>query len=72
MREPTAYRCPLGRLVPSMPDFESIRREGWREQRILVIATSDPRLTWVDREFIEQIGEKLYGAGRKKQNANKR
>ena len=40
---------------------DEIKREGWREQGILVIAAEDGRLTWPERELIRRLGEKLYG-----------
>ena len=40
---------------------EEIKREGWREQNILVVAANDDRLTWPERELVRQLGEKLYG-----------
>ena len=40
---------------------EEIKREGWREQGILVIAAEDGRLTWPERELVHQLGERLYG-----------
>ncbi len=40
---------------------ETVKREGWREQKILVVNADDDRLTWPEREFIRQIGDKLYG-----------
>jgi hypothetical protein len=40
---------------------EEVKREGWIEQAILVISADDHRLSWPEREFIRQIGEKLYG-----------
>jgi hypothetical protein len=40
---------------------EHIKRDGWRDQGILVIAANDDRLTWPERELIHQLGEKLYG-----------
>lgn len=58
------YRCALARLLPSKPDPEQIKREGWREQGILVVSAEDDRLDWSQREFVKQIGEKLYGAKR--------
>lgn len=58
------YRCPLGALVPSKPDPEQIKREGWQEQWILVVAIDDHRLDFVQREFVKQLGEKLYGSKR--------
>ena len=58
------YRCPLGALVPSKPDPEQIKREGWREQSILVVSADDHRLDFFQREFVKQTGEKLYGSKR--------
>ena len=46
MKVPTpAYRCALARLQPDpRPDPEQIKREGWRDQQILVISPDDTRL----------------------------
>ena len=41
---------------------EVVKRSGWRNQRILVVSADDARLTWPEREFIRQIGDKLYGS----------
>ena len=48
---------------------EQVKREGWREQGVLVIAENDDRLTWPERELIRQLGEKLYGDNRKRQES---
>lgn len=40
---------------------DHIKRDGWRDQGILVVAENDHRLTWPERELIRQLGEKLYG-----------
>ncbi|MDE2029185.1 MAG: hypothetical protein KGI97_01335 [Alphaproteobacteria bacterium] len=40
---------------------EDIKRDGWREQGILVVSIADSRLTWPEKELLCQIGEKLYG-----------
>lgn len=40
---------------------ETIKREGWREQGILVVSVDDARLAWPDRELVRQLGVKLYG-----------
>ncbi len=57
----TRYRCPLGRLHPERTDPEIIKRDGWREEGILVISPDDDRLDWIERELVERIGERLYG-----------
>lgn len=46
---------------------EQVKRDGWREQGVLVISTADPRLTWPERELVRQLGEKLYGDGSAKE-----
>lgn len=43
------------------PSAEDIKRDGWREQGILVVTISDSRLTWPEKEFLCRVGEKLYG-----------
>jgi hypothetical protein len=48
---------------------EYVKRDGWREQGILVVAENDQRLSWPEREFIRQIGEKLYGKREEARNA---
>jgi len=40
---------------------EQVRREGWHEQGLLAVSVNDHRLTWPERELIEQLGSKLYG-----------
>ena len=55
------YRCPLGRMQPTAPDTERIKREGWNEEHILVIAEHDSRLDAFEREIVRRIGERLYG-----------
>ena len=58
------YRCPLGKLLPhhkDPADLEQIKRDGWREQRILVVSPDDPRLDWVQKKFVENLGNFLYG-----------
>ena len=47
-------------------DPETIKKDGWREFKTLVISADDQRLTWPERELIEQLGARLYGSeGRK-------
>lgn len=40
---------------------EEVKRDGWCEQNILVVAANDDRLTWPERELVRQLGEKLDG-----------
>lgn len=58
------YRCPLGRFMPSLPDPEQVKRDGWRDEKILVVRLDDPRLDFVMRKMVEELGEWLYGKGK--------
>ena len=49
---------------------ELVKQDGWREQGLLAVSINDERLSWPEREFIRQIGEKLYGSIRKRQEAD--
>jgi len=42
-------------------DTEQVKREGWHEQGLLAVRIDDQRLTWPQRELVEQLGTKLYG-----------
>lgn len=44
--------------------LECVKRDGWQEQGLLAVSLDDPRLTWVERELVKQLGEKLYGRRR--------
>lgn len=59
MSEPRSY---LGRYQPKQIDVEAEKRDGWRDHRILVVKADDARLSWPERELIEQLGAKLYGS----------
>jgi hypothetical protein len=43
---------------------DEVKREGWREQGLLVVSPEDERLSWPERELVRQLGEKLYGRRR--------
>ena len=40
---------------------ERVKRDGWHEQGLLAVAVDDERLTWPERELVQQLGKKLYG-----------
>ncbi len=40
---------------------DHVKRDGWKEQRLLAVSLDDDRLTWPERELVRQLGEKLYG-----------
>ncbi len=42
-------------------DPDQVKRDGWREEGLLAVSVDDHRLTWPERELVEQLGSKLYG-----------
>ncbi len=50
-------------MQPNPVDVEATKRQGWREQHILVISHDDERLDFMERQLIRSIGERLYGQG---------
>ncbi len=58
---PARYPSPLGCMQPTPVDVEATKRQGWREQHILVISHDDERLDFMERQLIRSIGERLYG-----------
>lgn len=60
---PARYPSPLGRMQATPMDVEATKRQGWREQHILVISDEDERLDFLERQLIRSIGDRLYGPG---------
>jgi hypothetical protein len=60
---PARYLSPLGRMQATPMDVEAAKRQGWREQHILVVSDEDERLDFLERQLIRSIGERLYGQG---------
>jgi len=56
------YRCPLGRAQPIPMDIERTKRDGWQNNHLLVISSSDERLDFLEQQLIERIGNRLYGS----------
>ncbi len=61
-----SYRSALARTQPEVTDLEAFKRQGWRDQRILVVNESDDRMDFLERELVRRIGERLYGEGGKR------
>lgn len=55
------YTSPLGRLGPNAPEAERVKQAAWREDKILVVRLDDERLDFVQKEFVRQLGEQLFG-----------
>jgi len=56
------YRSPLGKLqINDKPDPELVKKQGWKEQKILVISLEDERLDWFEQQILQNIGDRFYG-----------
>ena len=42
-------------------DPDAVKRDGWRDQGVFAVSIDDARLTWPERELVEQLGNRLYG-----------
>lgn len=52
----------LSRYLPhTRESAEETKRRAFREYGMLVASVDDPRLDWVQRETLKQVGTKLYG-----------
>lgn len=49
------------RLRRRAPNPDQVKRDGWREQGVLAVAVDDERLSWPERELVQQLCDKLYG-----------
>lgn len=65
MSAPQQPRCTLAHLVAEPMNKDAVKRDGWQKHQILVVALDDDRLGMIDREFVKQIGNRLYGKGRR-------
>lgn len=59
--KPKPPTCNLGRFVPAQMDVESIKQDGFNQHGILVVSVDDQRLSWIERQIIKQLGERIYG-----------
>lgn len=69
---PKSPSSPLARLQGPTINAEATKVHGWNSHGILVVAENDERLTWVERELVQQLGNKLYGRGRRREVGNAR
>ena len=42
-------------------DAEAAKRDAWRKLGTLAISIFDIRLSWPEKEFVERLGDRLYG-----------
>lgn len=62
---PQPARCALGKLIPDTIDTEELKHDAWSQHNILVVATDDPRINWIERQILQTIGERIFGRGRR-------
>lgn len=60
----------LARMQGPTINAETTKIFGWNRHGILVVSENDDRLTWVERELVRNLGEKLYGKGRQREMCN--
>ncbi len=65
---PKPPRSPLARMQSPTINAEGTKVFGWNRHGILVVSEDDDRLTWVEKELVRNLGEKLYGRGRREVN----
>ena len=58
--KPANPHCTLGAFIPETMDVEALKRDGWNDHKILVVREDDSRLSWIERQIVQGIGEKLY------------
>ena len=64
---PKPPQSPLGRMQPMSVNVEGTKIYGWNRHGILVVSVDDDRLSWVEKELIQNLGEKLYGRGNRRE-----
>ena len=62
------YQSPLGKIQPTKIDLEKVKKEGWKNDGILVVKKDDERLSWDEQELIKQIGNKIYNNQNRQKN----
>ena len=64
---PQQPKSPLACMQGATIDAEGTKVFGWNRHGILVVSHHDDRLTCVERELVKNLGEKLYGQGRRQE-----
>ncbi len=70
--KPKGYRSPLASMQATKPDPEKVKRNGWRDDGILVINIEDERLGWLDKSYLDELGNRLYGKRKEAENDKNR
>lgn len=57
----TRLRSSLAPLITSRRALDDVKRDGWRETGTLAVSADDPRLDAFERQFVLNLGNRLYG-----------
>lgn len=60
----TRPRSSLAPLFTSRRAIDEVKRDGWRETGTLAVSADDPRLDAFERQFVLNLGNRLYGPRR--------
>ena len=55
-------------MQPVKIDIEKVKKDGWKNDVILVVKKDDERLSWDEQELIKQIGNKIYNNQNRQKN----
>ena len=55
-------RTSLQRQFTTRRDPDAVKAAGWHEVGVLAVSVDDDRLSDFERQFLENLGAKLYGA----------
>lgn len=48
-------------LQPNSRDAEFVKKRAFHDSGVLVVSVNDPRIGWVEKQLLQNLGEKLYG-----------
>ena len=55
-------------MQPVKIDIEKVKKDGWKNDGILVVKKDDERLSWDEQELSKQIGNKIYNNQNRQKN----
>jgi hypothetical protein len=64
---PRPPKSQLRRMQQPTINAEGTKVFGWNQYGILVVSVDDDRLSWVEKELVQNLGEKLYGRGNRRE-----
>ncbi len=65
----THVRTSLDRLLTTRRDPDKVKRDGWHEVGVLAVSVDDGRLDAFERQFLINLGNRLYGPRKEEDGA---